>query len=222
MTAVPPPSASVVVSSHAVLPDIKRGAAYTPTRVWQVAGSPGSWVFDIGQNIAGYAVLYVDGAPGFPVRAPLLTASVWALLSPHRHVPEGLATEAGVNITMQYAETTHGPPPAAVFHHYQHTAERATYITSGDGTEVDYVPQFTYFGFQYVQLTGYPGVPDASTLTAYFVHTDVASTGSVTFSDPALNTLQVRGRRRAWRRRACGAVVLPHHVLRHVLWSSRV
>ena len=57
--AVPQPSASVTISSHAVLPVIKRGAAYTPVRMWQVAGSPGSWVFDMGQNMAGYAVLYV-------------------------------------------------------------------------------------------------------------------------------------------------------------------
>ena len=49
---------------------------------------------------------------------------------------------------------------------------------------------FTYAGFRYVSLTGFPGTPDFNTLTAHFVHTDYELTGSVSFSDPLLTAVQ--------------------------------
>jgi alpha-L-rhamnosidase len=64
-----------------------------------------------------------------------------------------------------------------------------TYILKGDGIEY-YEPKFTYHGFQYVQITGFPGVPDIDTLQAFFVHTALDETGSIVFQSPVLNQIQ--------------------------------
>ena len=59
----------------------------------------------------------------------------------------------------------------------------------------EYTPSFTYHGFRYVQVEGWPldTPPTMSTLTALFVHTAVEPTGNVTFnaSLDILNRIQV-------------------------------
>jgi alpha-L-rhamnosidase len=64
-----------------------------------------------------------------------------------------------------------------------------TYILKGDGDE-QYEPRFTYHGFRYVELTGFPGVPTLDTLRGKVVHTAVGSVGSFACSKPILNQLQ--------------------------------
>lgn len=59
----------------------------------------------------------------------------------------------------------------------------------GEGVEV-WEPRFTYHGFQYVQLTGYPGTPDINTLTACVVHTDLPVGGAFSCSNELLNRIQ--------------------------------
>src|ERR1019366_4189505 len=58
-------------------------------------------------------------------------------------------------------------------------AAKATdvYILRGDGCLEVYQPRFTYHGFRYVELTGYPGAPKLDTLRAKVVHSDVRPTG---------------------------------------------
>ncbi len=63
------------------------------------------------------------------------------------------------------------------------------YILKGDGEEV-YEPRFTYHGFRYVELSGFPGVPTAETLRGRVVHSAVDQTGSFACSKPVLNSLQ--------------------------------
>jgi alpha-L-rhamnosidase len=65
-----------------------------------------------------------------------------------------------------------------------------TFITDGTGRAVSYTPYFTYMGFRYVELTGYPGTPDVETLTAHFIHSANENVGSVGFSDPVMNQVQ--------------------------------
>jgi alpha-L-rhamnosidase len=67
---------------------------------------------------------------------------------------------------------------------------RATdvYILKGNGTEV-YEPHFTYHGFRYVEVTGYPGVPGIETLEGIFIHTAVEPAGSFLSSNALLNKI---------------------------------
>ena len=65
---------------------------------------------------------------------------------------------------------------------------RDIYILRGDGEE-DYHPRFTYHGFRYVELTGYPGTPSLDSLRGHVVHTAVETTGSFVASKPLLNQI---------------------------------
>ena len=64
------------------------------------------------------------------------------------------------------------------------------YILRGDGSEEVYQPRFTYHGFRYVELTGYPGTPKFDTLRAKVVHSDVKPAGGFSSSKQILNQIQ--------------------------------
>lgn len=160
-TVMQPPSATVQITSHAILPPIRIAESYTPCDMWE--SSPGVFVFDFCQNMAGITTL---------------------------RVPEGLATVSGAAITMQHAELIYGPKPAAIHNHYGNAPEINTYYTRGDGAAIEHTAMFVYAGFRYVSLTGFPGTPDFKTITAHFIHTDYELTGSISFSDPLLTSVQ--------------------------------
>lgn len=62
------------------------------------------------------------------------------------------------------------------------------YILRGEGEEV-YEPRFTYHGFRYVELTGFPGTPKIDTVRGRVVHTAVRPVGGFSCSTPILNQL---------------------------------
>ncbi len=66
---------------------------------------------------------------------------------------------------------------------------RDVYILGGDGLE-SYEPRFTYHGFRYVEVTGFPGAPNLDSLRGYFVHSAVAPIGSFVASKEILNQIQ--------------------------------
>jgi alpha-L-rhamnosidase len=60
------------------------------------------------------------------------------------------------------------------------------YILKGEGVE-EFEPKFTYHGFRYVEVTGFPGVPTLESLEARVVHSDVESSGGFMCSNQLLN-----------------------------------
>jgi len=66
---------------------------------------------------------------------------------------------------------------------------REVYTLKGEGEE-KYEPRFTYHGFRYVELRGYPGVPRLDTLKGKLVHSSVRQMGNFSSSKPILNQLQ--------------------------------
>ena len=62
------------------------------------------------------------------------------------------------------------------------------YILKGDGEEV-FEPHFTYHGFRYVELTGFPGVPSLDNLEGIFIHSDVSKVGDFFCSDYLINKI---------------------------------
>jgi alpha-L-rhamnosidase len=163
-----PPSPHVQLTSHAVLPAIQIGQSYPPCSFWE--SSPGVFVYDFCQNMAGFATLFIA---------------------------EGVATEAGVAVNMLHAEAIRGPPEnkSAIHQHYGCKAglpgtpagtypgcmELVTYVTDGSGAAVTYTPRFTYAGFRYIQLQGYPGTPGSDALVAHFVHTGLVASPAFCF-----------------------------------------
>lgn len=63
------------------------------------------------------------------------------------------------------------------------------YILAGKGEEV-WQPHFTFHGFRYVAIDGWPGELSLDDLTGVVIHSDTPRTGSFTCSDPAINQLQ--------------------------------
>ncbi|NQX45082.1 family 78 glycoside hydrolase catalytic domain [Paenibacillus tritici] len=67
--------------------------------------------------------------------------------------------------------------------------QTVTYIAAGGGQE-SYQPRFTFQGFRYVQLIGFPAQPELQNFTGVVLHSDMEPTGTFTCSDPLLNQLQ--------------------------------
>ncbi len=64
-----------------------------------------------------------------------------------------------------------------------------TYVLKGEGEEL-FEPHFTFHGFRYVAVDGYPGEPTLDTLTGIVIHSDLEPTGSFECDHPLLNQLQ--------------------------------
>lgn len=64
----------------------------------------------------------------------------------------------------------------------------ATYVL--DGKENVLEPRFTFFGFRYIQVEGYPGEIKPEDFTAVALYSAMQPTGSFTSSHPLLNQLQ--------------------------------
>ena len=64
-----------------------------------------------------------------------------------------------------------------------------TYTLAGTGDEV-YEPRFTFMGFRYVEVSGFPGELSEENITGVVVHSDMQVTGYYESSNPLLNQLQ--------------------------------
>jgi alpha-L-rhamnosidase len=72
-----------------------------------------------------------------------------------------------------------------------------TYICAGTGIET-YRTHFTYYGFRYVQINGWPGVPGEEAVAAHFVHSAVPQSGEFSSSNELLNAVQHATRFASW------------------------
>ncbi|GIG91471.1 hypothetical protein Pen02_64070 [Plantactinospora endophytica] len=94
---------------------------------------------------------------------------------------------AGTTVRIRHAEVLN--PDGTAYTANLRTA-RATdlYRLRGGGPEV-YEPTFTFHGFRYVELTGFPGTPDLGTVTGLVMHTDGELTSTFATSNPMVNQL---------------------------------
>ncbi len=63
-----------------------------------------------------------------------------------------------------------------------------TYTLAGGGTET-FEPRFTFHGFRYVEISGYPGTPSKASVTGRVMHTSAPFTMDFSTDDPMLNQL---------------------------------
>ena len=63
-----------------------------------------------------------------------------------------------------------------------------TYVLRGEGVE-QWAPRFTFHGFRYAEVNGWPGEFDPSAVVAEVLHSDLERTGWFTTSDPMVNRL---------------------------------
>jgi alpha-L-rhamnosidase len=63
------------------------------------------------------------------------------------------------------------------------------YTLAGTGEEI-YEPRFTFMGFRYVEVTGFPGTLTTDNLTGVVIHSDLSVTGMYECSNQLVNQLQ--------------------------------
>jgi alpha-L-rhamnosidase len=96
---------------------------------------------------------------------------------------------AGTSVTLRHAEVL---DKAGNFYteNLRAAKQRVTFVLKGGGEEV-YEPRFSFQGFRYVAVEGWPGgEPPLDSLTGVVVHSDMAVTGRFTTSSPMLERLQ--------------------------------
>ncbi len=96
--------------------------------------------------------------------------------------------KAGEKVTIRYAEVLHNDGRLST-ENLRCARAVDTYILKGDPAGETWTPEFTYHGFQYVELTGFPGTPALDAVTGIVIHSDTPMHGAFECSDPMLNRL---------------------------------
>ncbi|MDZ7338448.1 MAG: glycoside hydrolase family 78 protein [candidate division KSB1 bacterium] len=93
----------------------------------------------------------------------------------------------GTEVRMRYAELV--SPDGKINTAPNQNAEATdVYVLKGEGIEC-YEPRFTYHGFRYVEVKGFPGAPTLEDLEGRVVHSDVPRTGEFHCSHELLNQI---------------------------------
>ncbi len=93
----------------------------------------------------------------------------------------------GTAVTLSHGETL--KPDGSLYTANLRTADaRDIYTLNGEGKEV-YEPRFTYHGFRYVQVAGYPGKPTLAALEGQVVHDDLTPISDFTTSNDLINSI---------------------------------
>jgi alpha-L-rhamnosidase len=96
--------------------------------------------------------------------------------------------EAGRRVQLRFAEILN--PDGTIYTTNLRAARQTdTYILKGEGEEV-FEPHFTFHGFRYVEVTGYPGQPELNALTGQVAHSATPPIGTFETSSPLVNQLQ--------------------------------
>ena len=135
---------------------------------------PGIFIVDMGQNFAGVVRIKVKGP-------------------------------AGTRIVMKYGEALH---PDGSLNYYTSVAgqikeewkmdggpgspktawQEDSYTLKGNGTEI-WNPRFTFHGFRYLEITGWPGLPALQDIEGLRMNSDVPATGEFACSNPMFNKI---------------------------------
>lgn len=126
---------------------------------------PGVFVVDFGQNFSGHARLKVKGAAGTKI----------TMRYSERIAADGMIQRSEIDTYM-----TKTPPQSF---------QVDEYICKGKGTE-EWEQRFSYSGFRYMEVTGFPGKPSLENFSGRFAHTDVAEAGQFECSDETVNKIQ--------------------------------
>lgn len=133
-----------------------------------------TFIVDMGQNFAGVARIRVKGSAGTVVGI---------------RYGEDLFKDGRLNyltsVAGQIKEIWHsnggpGSPKTAW--------QRDQYILKGEGTET-WSPRFTFHGFRYLEITGWPGRPALSDIEGLRMNSDVEPAGEFACSDPLFNKI---------------------------------
>lgn len=151
-------------------PPIRVTKVLKPIAIQEV--SPGVFVADMGQNFAGVARIRVSGPAGTTISLRYGEDKY-----PDGHV-NGMTAVAG-----QIKRNNGGPGAPAV------AWQEDSYTLKGEGEEI-WAPRFTFHGFRYVEIRGWPGAPTAENIEGLRMNTDLAENGRFSSSNTMFNQLQ--------------------------------
>ncbi len=95
---------------------------------------------------------------------------------------------AGTTVKLRFGEMVH-PDGRLMTENLRRARATDTYTLKGDPKGETWTPRFTYHGFQYVEVTGYPGKPALDAITGIALNSDTPLTSEFESSDPVLNRL---------------------------------
>jgi alpha-L-rhamnosidase len=95
--------------------------------------------------------------------------------------------KAGDTVQLRHAETTNSDG-SLYMANLRGAQVTDTYTLKGGGSEV-WQPRFTYHGFRYVEVTGFPGKPTLDALEGEVVHDDLPVAGEFACSNELINRI---------------------------------
>ena len=141
-----------------MLPPIKKMKELSPQNFLKI--EDGKYVYDLGQNYAGWVRIKVKEARGTKIK----------LRMSEEVYPDGTLN---VRSTGVYATGFE---------------QIDTYTCKGEGEEI-WEPRFTYHGFRYVEVSGLENPPDLETIKGIVVYSSVQQAGSFSCSNENINRL---------------------------------
>ncbi|KAK5165457.1 uncharacterized protein LTR77_008986 [Saxophila tyrrhenica] len=162
---VPPPNLATKLVARAAEP-VRIQERITPVSMKQPF--PGTWVFDFGQNFAGWALLTL----------PEMPAGVTVKVAPS----ESLNANGTIEQSSLGPSSGPGSRGSDLFY---------TYTTAGREGGESWRPKFNYFGMQWVQVTGLPNgfEPSLDLITGLRLQGDVPTAGTFTSSNARVNRI---------------------------------
>lgn len=121
---------------------------------------PRIYIYDMGQNFAGWCKLKIRASEGTKIQ---LRFAEWL-------GKDGMIDPGSTGV---YATGV---------------IQTDKYTCKGNDLEI-WEPKFTYHGFQYVEMTGYPGKPSLDNLEGIVVHSALEKSGTFECSDSMINKL---------------------------------
>lgn len=95
--------------------------------------------------------------------------------------------EAGRTVTLCHAEVLEDGDLCT--RPLRHATATDRYVLRGDPAGEEWEPRFTFHGFRYADVEGWPGPLDPADVTAVVLHSDLPRTGWFSCSDASLNRL---------------------------------
>src|SRR3546814_50725 len=132
---------------------------------------PGVYLVDMGQNFAGVVRLRVQGPAGTEI---VLRYGEDTLKNGQLNVMTSVAGQI---------KGGNGGPGAP-----QIAWQEDRYILKGSGTEI-WCPRFTFHGFRYVEVSGWPGKPAPGEIVGLRMNSDLQEASAFTSSNAMLNQL---------------------------------
>jgi len=152
---------------------VDRGAEISPAVFEAYPGIP------VRKSIEIKPVTITEPQPGVFIFDLAQNFAGWARLK--------VSGPAGTRVKLRFGEMRN--PDGTLYTANLRTARVTDYYTLKGGGEEVWEPRFTFHGFRYVEVSGYPGKPGLDAITGVVAHSDLPETGSFESPDPALNRL---------------------------------